>query len=143
MTDQIELEIPPHAAFLDVVRTVIATTAGIDPLLPEQRVADLRLAVSEACANAIHAHQQAHTTEMVQVRCSVEDTRITVEIQDHGGGFDPEALAPLPAATDPARLQHERGLGIPLMRALTDEIDIRAVEDGTVVSLVILLPDLR
>jgi glycosyltransferase involved in cell wall biosynthesis len=28
MTDVIELEIPPHAAFLDVVRTVIATTAG-------------------------------------------------------------------------------------------------------------------
>jgi len=141
VNDSIELEIPPHAAFLDVVRTVIATTAGIDPLLPEQRVADLRLAVSEACANAIHAHQRVHCTDTVQVRCQVEDTRITVEIVDHGGGFDPDALAPLPAATDPARLQHERGLGIPLMRALTDELDIRPLDDGTLVSLVLHLPE--
>ena len=140
MTDDVELEIPPHAALLDVVRTVIATTAGIDPLLPEQRVADLRLAVSEACANAIHAHQRAHTTEMVQVRCSVDDKRVTVEIQDHGEGSTPRP-SPLPAATDPARLQHERGLGIPLMRALADEIDIRAVDDGTIVSLVLNLPE--
>ena len=129
---------PAACRALDVVRTVIATTAGIDPLLPEQRVADLRLAVSEACANAIHAHQRAHTTEMVQVRCSVDDKRVTVEIQDRGG-FDPEALAPRRhrPRPPPARARP----GIPLMRALADEIDIRAVDDGTIVSLVLNLPE--
>ena len=116
MTDDVELEIPPHAAFLDVVRTVIATTAGIDPLLPEQRVADLRLAVSEACANAIHAHQRAHTTEMVQVRCSVDDKRVTVEIQDHGEGSTPRPSRrspppPTPPASSTSAASGSRSCG--------------------------------
>ena len=54
-------------------------------------------------------------------------------VRDHGGGFDPSALPEHPPATDPARLEFERGLGIPLIRLLSDKVDFRHEGDGTVV----------
>src|SRR5947199_224159 len=81
---------------------------------------DLRLAVTEALANAIDAEWRKPTGERapVVVRCDLEPGRIAVEIHDEAGGFDPDAVPTHPEVTKPARLKYERGLGIPLMREL-------------------------
>jgi anti-sigma regulatory factor (Ser/Thr protein kinase) len=54
-------------------------------------------------------------------------------VSDHGGGFDPERLETHPAVTDPARLEFEGGLGIPLIRLLADELEFRPTDGGTTV----------
>jgi hypothetical protein len=59
------------------------------------------------------------------------------EAADEGGGFDPAALTPHPDVTKPARLQFERGLGIPLMRELADQVEFRHEGGGTTVRLVL------
>ena len=46
-------------------------------------------------------------------------------------------MDPLPVATDPQRLRHERGLGIPLMRSLVDEVVFTPTLGGTAVRLVV------
>jgi anti-sigma regulatory factor (Ser/Thr protein kinase) len=38
--------------------------------------------------------------------------------------------------TDPDRLKFERGLGIPLIRALVDEVEFSPTDEGTAVRLV-------
>ena len=58
-------------------------------------------------------------------------------VTDHAGGFALEDVDPLPPATDPGRLRHERGLGIPLMRSLVDEVTFTPTGDGTTVRLVV------
>ena len=73
----------------------------------------------------------------VVVRCLTDDERVTVEVVDRGRGFDPDGVEALPAATDPRRLRHESGLGIPLMRTLTDEVCFVPAADGTTVSLTV------
>ena len=65
---------------------------------------------------------------------------MTIEIEDHGGGFDPDALSSLPKASDPARLEHERGLGIPLVRALADDVQFLVKDEGTIVRVVLYHP---
>ncbi len=67
------------------------------------------------------------------MRCTVGDGAIDVAITDHGGGFDPAALTPHPEVTDPARLDHEGGLGIPLIRMLADDLEFVHHDDGTTV----------
>ncbi len=60
-------------------------------------------------------------------------------MEDRGHGFDPADLPDHPPVTDPDRLKFERGLGIPLIRALVDEVEFSPTADGTSVRLVMRL----
>jgi anti-sigma regulatory factor (Ser/Thr protein kinase) len=141
MAAVVELEIPARPAYLSLVRLVVDATVGsLAPGVGPARLDDLKIAVTEACSNAIEAHEAIYAEGPVLVRCSVDDDQVTVEVVDRGRGFDPDRVEVLPAATDPRRLRHESGLGIPLMRTLTDELDFAALEGGTRVSLTIYRP---
>ncbi len=136
MDRQVELEIPPRSDNLAVIRSAVQSAAsGSD--VPGQRVDDLRLAVSEACANAFDALDAIGSERSVQILIDVEPHAIAVTVLDHGGGFDVDELDPMPEVTDPRRLRHERGLGIPLMRALVDEVTFTRTDDGTAVRLLV------
>lgn len=137
---EIVLEIPPRLDYLAVVRLVVATAAAIDPPLPDSRLDDLRLAVTEACSNAIKAHRPEAADEPVVISCHLEEDRFRVDIRDRGPGFDPDALARLPEPTDPTRLNHESGLGIPLIKVLTDDVTFEPAGDGTIVSMTLKRP---
>jgi serine/threonine-protein kinase RsbW len=137
---EIVLEIPPRLDYLAVVRLVVATAAALDPPLPESRLDDLRLAVTEACSNAIKAHRPDAAGEPVVISCHLDDDLFRVDIRDRGTGFDPDTLRALPDPTDPTRLDHESGLGIPLIKVLTDDVTFRPAADGTVVSMTLKRP---
>lgn len=132
----VELEFPPRNDHLVLVRLLVESTAAIDGRMARRHVHDLRLAVSEASANAVDAQQAVGSDQPVHLRMELDDDRIVVTITDHAGGFDPDDVDPIPAATDPSRLRHERGLGIPLMRSLVDEVRFDRTADGTAVQLV-------
>jgi len=139
MGDHIELVLPARPEFLAMVRAIVTLIAETGSKLPGPRIDDLRLAVTEAFANAIDAERRKPDDQRhaVVVRCDLDPDLVTVEVHDEAGGFDPEALTPHPDVTKPARLQFERGLGIPLMRELTDELEFRAEGGGTTVRLVL------
>jgi serine/threonine-protein kinase RsbW len=120
-----------------MVRSVLSTALEAEPVLKEERLQDLRLAVSEATTNAIEAHNRANTETAVGIRITVADKRVTVRVTDHGGGFDPSKLKKHPPVTDPERLEYERGLGVTLMRRLTDDCTITPTKVGTTVTLVV------
>ena len=133
----IELEIPARAEFVALARLVVSALASSDSTLPDERIDDLKLAVSEACTNAIEAHGASSVSDHVTVRLHEGDDRLGVTIEDRGSGFDPETLPEHPPVTDPERLNFERGLGIPLIRTLVDEVDFDSSDDGTSVKLTI------
>lgn len=137
--EAIELEIPARAEFVALARLMVAALAASDSTLADERIDDLKLAVSEACTNAIEAHDAAGSGERVLVRCQAGTDALEVFVEDRGQGFDPSELPDHPPVTDPDRLKFERGLGIPLIRALVDEVDFRPTERGTSVRLVMRL----
>ena len=137
----VELAIPARPAYLSLVRLVVdAAISSLAPGLSAARLDDLKIAVTEACSNAIEAHEAIYAEGPVIVRCVIEVDHVTVDVVDHGRGFDPDRVETLPAATDPRRLRHESGLGIPLMRTLTDEVAFTRAQDGTTVSLTVYRP---
>ena len=136
----VELAIPASNDYLALARAVIVAAARTSPGLGEERLEDLRLAASEACANAIEAHATAGSDASVRIRCSLDDDRVEVEVVDEGPGFDLDARAVLPAVTDPARLGHESGLGIPLIQSYADHSEIRSSPSGTLVRMVLYAP---
>jgi serine/threonine-protein kinase RsbW len=131
----IELQIPARAEFVALVRLVVSSLASARRVLADDRVDDLKLAVSEACTNAIEAHGAAALDDRIIVRCWEDDDRLEVSVEDRGEGFDPQSLPEHPPVTDPQRLNFERGLGIPLIRTLVDEVEFDPSDAGTSVRL--------
>ena len=132
----VQLEIPAGAEFVALARLVVSALASAETELSDDRVDDLKIAVSEACTNAIEAHDALDTEERVLVECWADPERLEVRIEDRGSGFDVSNLPEHPPVTDPERLKFERGLGIPLIRALVDEVEFSSSGDGTAVRMV-------
>src|SRR2546429_56093 len=127
----VQLEIPAGAEYVALARLVVSAMAAGETQLSDDRVDDLKIAVSEACTNAIEAHDALDTTERVLVECWADESHLEVRIEDRGSGFDVSNLPEHPPVTDPERLKFERGLGIPLIRALVDEVEFSSSGDGT------------
>jgi serine/threonine-protein kinase RsbW len=141
----IELEIPARPEYVALARLVVSSLASSRRDLEDDRIDDLKVAVSEACTNAIEAHGMADTDDSVSIRLTEDVDRLEILIEDRGPGFDPQTLPEHPPVTDPERLNFERGLGIPLIRTLVDEVEFASTGQGTSVRMVMLcgpaLPD--
>ena len=77
----VEIEIPPRAPFVGVVRLALSSLArsvGLD----EERVGDMKIAVSEACANAVLAHEEDSLEDPISVRWEEAPDSVTVEVGD-------------------------------------------------------------
>ena len=136
MTDEVVLRVPAKADYVALVRVVLAAAAAIDPESRDERIDDLRIAVSEAVTNAVVAHRDAGTDSHIEIRCISEGHTVEITVRDRGPGFDPDTIFVLPDVEDPERLKFEHGLGIPLMRRLVDHTDIETYDDGMLVRLV-------
>lgn len=134
---QFDFEIPARPEYLSLVRSLVVEAAESDTKLSRERVEDFKVAVSEATTNAIEAHARACRDESIRIRCTVSDDRLEFHVTDRGYGFYPDQIQVLPEPDDPSRLNYERGLGIYLMRILSDKVDIRSGPDGTEVCLAI------
>ena len=79
----VELEIPARPAYLSLVRLIVDAAVGsLAPGLSVARLDDLKIAVTEACSNAIEAHEAILAEGPVMVRCVIDDHQVTVDIQD-------------------------------------------------------------
>lgn len=133
----LDLSVPASPEYIAIVRLVVASLASSRRELADERLDDLKLAVSEACTNAIEAHHAVSSHQPVTVQVSEDDDRIEIHVGDRGAGFDLAALPTHPPVTDPDRLNFERGLGIPLIRSLVDEVSFESSEAGTTVRMTI------
>ena len=86
----LELEIPARAEFIAIARLVVSSLASARRALADERIDDLKLAVSEACTNAIEAHGGGDRDDHVRIRVLEGDDRLEVAVEDRGTGFDPE-----------------------------------------------------
>jgi serine/threonine-protein kinase RsbW len=113
----VALTIPARAEYIALCRLALAGVARTRALQAEV-VADLKLALTEACSNSVrHAYEEGRDG-IVQISYQLTDDRIEVEVRDDGAGFDPAVLERAQRELD------EGGLGIAIIRAVTDELDI-------------------
>jgi serine/threonine-protein kinase RsbW len=119
----VALTIPARAEFVALCRLALTGLARTRALKPEV-VADLKLALTEACSNSVrHAYKDGRQG-IVEIRYELGPDRIQVEVADDGYGFDPALIRRPPEEID------EGGLGIAIIRAVTDELDIAVGPDG-------------
>ncbi len=79
----------------------------------------VRVALGEALANAFKHGNQDHAEKAVTLECRIDATRVTLEVEDEGEGFDPSSI---PNPTEPENLDLPSGRGIAMMRSYMTEV---------------------
>jgi anti-sigma regulatory factor (Ser/Thr protein kinase) len=123
---RVAIEIPARSVYVAVVRLAmgsLARNAGLD----EELTDDLRIAVGEACANAVLAHEEAGSDAPVTVTWIDEDGGVAVEVGDRGAVYDPDAPVDM---FDSQGFSSRLVMSLALLRSLVDDCRITPRRGG-------------
>jgi anti-sigma regulatory factor (Ser/Thr protein kinase) len=117
---------PAAPAVLGTIRAKLAEIAK-QCGLPDDRVGDVKLAVSEAAAQVVrHAYPNDEGT--VTVLALAEGGELRIVIRDTGTRMTPRSDSP------------GLGLGLPVIAAVTDSTEVISTDDGTEVHMTFPCP---
>jgi len=120
---RIELKIPSEMVFLGVPDAMLMEV-GNDLGCQQKVIDELGTSVIEACTNAMEHGNELADDLVVEIHFIFSEEQISVEIYDHGDGFDFSNWQP------PEDLLRERGRGILIMKEFTDNLEFGLAEDG-------------
>ena len=124
----VSLTIPAEPRWLALCRLVLSGLCRLGPV-DDETLADLKLAVTEACSNSVRHAYGENGSGLVSVRYELGADSLAVEISDAGQGFRfDRPLAEL--APQPEEELREDTMGLASIDALVDELDIGAGADG-------------
>lgn len=129
MTPDMELALAARAENIAIVRHALGGF-GEAYAVAEPKLSDIRLAVTEACANVVvHAYPGKEEGPM-EVLASMEEGELTVLVRDWGGGIRPRSDSP------------GLGLGLSLIAALAETVQLgRDEQERTEVRMTFALED--
>jgi serine/threonine-protein kinase RsbW len=113
----VRLTIPARPEYITLCRLALTGIARVRAL-PEELLADLKLALTEAASNSVRHAYAANGPGLVEISYELLPDRLVIEVSDEGAGFDPGA-----PPRSPEELS-EGGLGIAIIRAIADEVEI-------------------
>jgi serine/threonine-protein kinase RsbW len=119
MNDVVNLSLPSKPEYVSVARltaSFVANKMGFDI----EAIEDIKLAVGEACNNAV-LHSGSHDTYNLEfIR---NDLTLVIEIKDFGAGFNYSNYVE-PKLEEP----QENGLGLFIIKSLMDTVSIETGE---------------
>ena len=130
----VELEVPPRSVYVGVVRLAVSAL-GRSLELDEDAIEDLKMAVSEACANAVIAHEEAGLQNHVKIAWKDNEGRIEIEVISSG---EPPVDGGTDALTSTGSLASRDVLSLALLKSLVDECIVEKLpEGGSITRLVV------
>ena len=119
----VRLTIPAKPEYITLSRLALSGLSRVRAL-PDETLADLKLALTEACSNSVR-HAYGDDGGHVDISFELRDDRLIVEVADDGSGFEPDA----PGKNGDDELS-EGGLGIAIIRSIADEVEIAGGPGG-------------
>jgi serine/threonine-protein kinase RsbW len=120
----VRLTIPARAEYITLCRLALTGIARVRDL-PDEVLADLKLALTEAASNSVrHAYSDDEEAGVVEISYELRADRLVIEVTDEGEGFDPAEAEGAPEELS------EGGLGIAIIRAIADEVEIGTQPGG-------------
>jgi serine/threonine-protein kinase RsbW len=120
----VRLTIPARPEYIALCRLALM---GISRLrvFSAELLEDLKLALTEACTNSVrHAYGETPNGGVVEIVYELHPHSLAIEVTDNGHGFDPDSP---PRGGESLT---EGGLGISIIRAIADEVQIGPRPDG-------------
>ena len=131
---QVFIRIPAEAEYMDVVRLTlygIASRVGFG----YEEIEDMKVAVSEACNNAIlHAYKEGEPG-MIDLEFTQTADGLTIQVKDEGASFDYEEKIGRAKPLHNKELDEVElgGLGLYLMQVLMDDLKVNSGQGTEVV----------
>ena len=119
----VRLTIPARPEYITLCRLALTGIARVRQFSDEV-LADLKLALTEAASNSVRHAYGENDPGVVEISYELHPDRLVIEVTDEGEGFDPAA-----SGGPPDELS-EGGLGIAIIRAVADEVEIATQPDG-------------
>ena len=126
-TGRWSLQAPGHGSSLSYIRAIMTDLAR-QLGFPEVEVAKIEMAVDEACSNVVeHAYANGKKWSWnqrdpeIRMEIRIEDSRLIIEISDHGQCFDFTSYRPATIQENIAQMK-VGGYGISIMRQFMDEV---------------------
>ncbi len=122
----VHLRIPAKAEYITLGRLALTGLSRLQAL-SDETLADLKLALTEACSNSVrHAYRDGREGT-VDIVYDLQPDRLAIEVMDDGPGFD------YVESDGEDRELTEGGLGIAIIRSLSDEFELgeRGPEGGS------------
>jgi serine/threonine-protein kinase RsbW len=121
----VTLTFPAKPDYLVLSRLALSGLARAYPVDPDV-LADLKLAITEACGNAVrHAYEAESDDGPVSVSFEVVGEKLEIVVEDRGSGLDPPPDHEWSMPDEP-----ESGMGLAIIRAVVDELDVGRGEGG-------------
>lgn len=121
----VRLTIPAKPEYITLSRLALSGLSRVRPLADET-LADLKLALTEACSNSVRHAYDDEDGGHVSISFELRDDRLIIEVADDGTGFEPESAR---RNGDESELS-EGGLGIAIIRSIADEVEIGGGANG-------------
>jgi len=118
----VRLTIPAKPEYITLGRLALTGLSRLREL-PGDTVADLKLALTEACSNSVR-HAYPGGDGVVEIVYELSADSLAIEVADDGQGFG--EIEPRPEDADLS----EGGLGIAIIKSLADEFELGAREGG-------------
>ncbi len=119
----VRLTMPAKAEYITLSRLALSGLSRVRPL-PDATIADLKLALTEACSNSVR-HAYANGDGHVEISFELQRDRLVIEVSDDGRGFELDE-----SAKDTDAELTEGGLGIAIIRSIADEVELGGGADG-------------
>jgi len=135
--NKVELHIPSVMGFEKVAMECSASVAK-KMGFTEDRIEDLKTAVSEACLNAIEHGNKLDTSTKVGITLTVEESKLHVSVKDQGKGLGKVSVPSIENQIEGK--DKPRGWGIFLIKSLVNEVSFEpSPEGGNVTKMIIYL----
>ena len=119
----VRLTIPARAEYITLCRLALTGIARVRSL-SDELLADLKLALTEAASNSVRHAYGEDRAGVGEISYELLPDRLVIEVTDEGGGFDPGEAKGAPEELS------EGGLGIAIIRAIADAVEIGRQPDG-------------
>jgi len=117
----VRLSFPAKPDYLLLARLALSGIGRTAPV-SEEALADLKLAITEACGNSVR-HAYPEGSGDVSVAYSLRPDSLELVVEDQGTGLDPSIVN----ATSETG---ESGMGMSIIRAVVDQLEVRPGADG-------------
>ena len=119
----IHLRIPARAEYITLGRLALTGLSRLREV-SDETLADLKLALTEACSNSVrHAYRDGRTG-VVEIDYALQPGRLAIVVSDDGPGFD------YVEADGEEKELTEGGLGLAIIKSLSDEFEVGDRDGG-------------